>query len=59
MTNERDYRTTEIKNKSLDKAEKVLYYFQGEKPSGKNISPLKIIMPGKQQNNPLQNSMRM
>jgi hypothetical protein len=59
MTNDRDYRTPEIYKKSLDKAEKFLYYFQGEKPSGKTISPLKMIMPCKQQNNPVQSSIRM
>ena len=48
ITNEREYRTPDTKNRSIDKQPgKVLYYFQGEKDKGNTASPLKIIIPAK------------
>jgi hypothetical protein len=47
LTNEREYRTPDIKNKSVDRQGRVLYYFQGDKE--KAVSPLKIIMPARNQ----------
>lgn len=54
LTNERDYRTPDIKNKSLDKG-KIIYYFQGDKNRA-SPSPQKIVMPA--MNIPIQNSLR-
>lgn len=58
ITNERDYRTPDSKDKSLDRNRKVLYYFQGEKEQPKALAPLKIIMPARQ-NFPIQASLRI
>jgi hypothetical protein len=58
ITNERDYRTPEHKDKSLERTGKVLYYFHGDREAPHAVSPLKIIMPARQ-NFPIEASLRM